>query len=365
MRLATPPLAFLFLGFGAANAAAPTPPAQPATGPGGADYAYANVASHSTGDDGDDVTVFWPEKSTAEKLPVIVFAHGWGAMKPEHYLAWIHHLARHGAFVLYPRYQKSLRAQPTEFTPNAVTGVKRGLEWLATQKHLPRADLARIAAVGHSAGGVLAANLAVALPAAGLPSPKAVMCVEPAVLERDGKPLVPLSDLAKVPATTLLLTLSGDADKLVGDTGARRIYESATAVPAENKDWLELRSDDHGAPALAATHRAPAAPLPGFTPPKREEPKGFLRKRIAEKAKDRLAERGLDLDSSTQEPPVTDALDYRGTWRLFDALCAAAFENKSRDVALGGGPAQLDMGQWSDGTPVKPLARRSPLRPAP
>jgi len=362
MRLAPPLIAFLFLGFAAANAA-PTPPAQPATGPGGADYTYARVASHSSGDDGDDVTVFWPEKSAGASLPVIVFAHGWGALKPEHYLGWIHHLVRRGAIVLYPRYQDNLRTPSERFTPNAVTGVKRGLDWLARQKDAPHADLARLATVGHSAGGVLAANLVVALPAAGLPVPRAAFCVEPAVIERANGPLVPLADLAKIPAATLLLTLSGDADKLVGDTGARRIYETATAVPADNKDWLELRSDDHGAPALVATHRAPAAPLPGYTPPQREEPKGFIRKRMAEKAKERLAERGLDLDASTQEPPVTDTLDYYGTWRLFDALCAAAFENKLRDVALGGGPAQLDMGKWSDGTPAKPLQRRS--APAP
>lgn len=361
MRLA-PPLLFLFLSVTTTHAA-PTPPAQPATGPGGADYVYTQVASHSSGNDGDDVTVFWPEKSAEKKLPVIVFTHGWGAMKPEHYLGWIHHLVRRGAIVLYPRYQDSLRTPSERFTPNAVAGIKRGLDWLAQQKDAPRADLTRLATVGHSAGGVLAANLLVALPAAGLPTPKAALCVEPAVIERDGKPLVPLADLAKIPAATLLLTLSGDADKLVGDTGARQIYEGATAVPAANKDWLELRSDNHGSPALAATHRAPAAPLPGYTPPKREEPKGFIRKRVAEKAKERLAERGLDLDASTQEPPVTDALDYYGTWRLFDALCAAAFENQFRDVALGGSPAQLGMGQWSDGTPVKTLARKSPRAP--
>lgn len=358
MRLA-PPLVFLFL-FGLAAAAAPTPPAQPATGPGGADYAYERVASHTTGTDDDDVTVFWPEKAGPTSLPVIVFTHGWGAVKPEHYLAWIHHLVRRGAIVLYPRYQKSLRVPSAEFTPNAVAGVRRGLDWLDRQKDRPRADLTRLATVGHSAGGVLAANLAVALPAAGLPAPKAVMCVEPGITQGRQGALVPLADLAKIAPSTLLLTLSGDADHLVGEHDARRIYEAATAVPTANKDWLELRSDDHGAPALAATHRAPAAPLPGYTPPQREEPKGFVRKRIAEKAKDRLAERGLDLDASSAEPPVTDALDYHGTWRLFDALCAAAFEGKFRDVALGGSPAQLALGQWSDGTPVKPLVRRSP-----
>lgn len=364
MRLTPPLIAFLFLGFAAAHAA-PTPPKQPATGPGGADYKFGRVASHSLGNDGEAVTLFWPEKAADQTLPVIVFAHGWGAVKPEHYLAWIHHLTRRGAIVLYPRYQKNLREQPAAFTPNAVAGVRLGLDWLAKQKDLPRADLARLATVGHSAGGVLAANLAVALPAANLPTPKAVFCVEPAVIERDQGPLVPLADLAKIPAATLLLTLSGDQDTLVGAAGARRIYEATTAIPAAQKDWLELRSDDHGSPALVATHRAPAAPLPGYEPPKREPPKGFLRKRLAEKAKERLAERGLDLDDSSQEPPTTDALDYYGTWRLFDALCAAAFENIGHDVALGGGPAQLAMGQWSDGTLVKPLARRSPAASAP
>ncbi|MBI2513257.1 MAG: alpha/beta hydrolase [Opitutae bacterium] len=361
MRLA-PPFILLFLSLTAARAA-PTPPPQPAAGPGGAAYVFEHVASHSTGRDGEAITVFWPEKAAGQALPVIVFAHGWGAVKPEHYLAWIHHLVRRGAVVLYPSYQKNLRAQPTTFTPNAVAGVRSGLDWLAHQKDLPRADLARLAAVGHSAGGVLAANLAVALPAAGLPAPKAVFCVEPAVIEREQGPLVPLADLAKVSPATLLLTLSGDQDKLVGDTGARRIYEATTAIPAAQKDWLELRSDDHGSPALVATHRAPAAPLPGYQLPKREPPKGFLRKRIAEKAKERLAERGLDLDDSSREPPVTDALDYYGTWRLFDALCAAAFDGHTRELALGGSPTQLDMGKWSDGTPVKPLLRRSPATP--
>jgi len=343
-----------------AFAATVSPPTQPASGPGGADYRFARVASHDTGSSAADVTLFWPEDAEAKiALPVVIFTHGWGALTPDHYRAWLDHIVRKGAIVLFPHYQDSLRTKPETFTPNAVAGVRRGLDWLSRGKDLPTADLTRMATVGHSAGGVLAANLAVALPRVGLGVPKAVLCVEPAVLERDQRPLVPLEDLAQVPATVLLLTISGEEDKLVGDAGARRIYEATTSVPAAQKDWLELRSDHHGSPALLATHRAPAAPLPGYQPPKREEPKGFIRKRAAEKARQRLAERGLDLDESSREPAVTDALDYCGTWRLFDALCAAAFENKMRDNALGGSPAQLDMGKWSDGTPVEPLRRRS------
>jgi hypothetical protein len=76
-----------------------------------------------------------------------------------------------------------------------------------------------------------------------------------------------------------------------------------------------------------------------------------------------MAERGLDLEASSKEPAVTNALDYYGTWKLFDALRDAAFDGKNRDLALGDGPAQLAMGNWSDGTPVKPLKRLSASRP--
>jgi dienelactone hydrolase len=340
--------------------AAPTPPAQPASGPGGTDYTYARVGQHSTGESSDDVTIFWPEQPAATgSLPLVVFTHGWGAMKPEHYEAWINHLVRRGSIVVYPRYQETLRIKPDTFTTHAVAGVRRALDWLGGQKGLPQPDPERWATVGHSAGGVLAANLSVELPKAGLPAPKAVMSVEPGVTRGPEGPLLPLSDLSQTAAGTLLLVVTGEDDELVGDRDARRIYEETTAVPAAQKDLLELQSDDHGSPSLEATHRAPAAPLPGYEPPQRKEPKGFLRKRIAKKAKERMAERGLDLDASSKEPAVTDALDYYGTWKLFDALCTAAFAGKQRDVALGGGPAQLDMGRWSDGTPVKPMVRLS------
>ncbi|MBI2517258.1 MAG: alpha/beta hydrolase fold domain-containing protein [Opitutae bacterium] len=340
--------------------AAPTPPVQPASGPGGSDYLYARVGQHATGEGAEDVTVFWPEQpAPTGPLPIVVFTHGWGAVKPEHYQAWIHHLVRKGAIVLYPRYQASLRAKPETFTPGAVAGVRHGLDWLAQHKEYPQPDPARLATVGHSAGGLLAANLAVALPAAGLPAPKAVMSVEPGITQGKKGTLIPLADLTKLAPSTLLLVISGEDDHLVGDHDARRIFQESTSVPAANKDWLELPSDDHGAPALEATHRAPAAPLPGYEPPQRREPKGFLRKRLAQKARERMTERGFDPEAASKEPAVTNALDYYGTWKLFDSLCAAAYESKYRDVALGGGPAQLDMGKWSDGTPVQPLRRRS------
>ena len=342
------------------SATEPTPPAQPASGPGGSDYAFARVGKFATGTGHDDVMIFWPEQpAPTGKLPLVIFTHGWGAMDPVHYEAWIDHIVRKGAIVLYPRYQESLRVKPDTFTANAVAGVRRGLDWLAQRKDGAQPDLDCVANVGHSAGGVIAANLAVALPAAKLPAPKAVMSVEPGVTRGPKGTLIPLADLHQLDSKTLLLVVTGEDDALVGDKDARRIFEEATALPTGQKDWVELQSDDHGEPALVATHRAPAAPLPGYEPPQRKEPTGFLKKRVARRAKEKLADKGLDLDNATKETAVTDALDYYGTWRLFDLLRDAAFESKKSDVTTHDWRAPLSMGKWSDGTPVKPLKRRA------
>jgi hypothetical protein len=55
------------------------------------------------------------------------------------------------------------------------------------------------------------------------------------------------------------------------------------------------------------------------------------------------------------ETMMVNALDYYGTWKLFDALTDAAFTGKNRDYALGNTPQQRFMGVWSDGVPVKEL----------
>ncbi len=60
-------------------------------------------------------------------------------------------------------------------------------------------------------------------------------------------------------------------------------------------------------------------------------------------------------DSAVNTHPGIDALDYFGTWKLFDALTDAAFYGKNRNSALGNTPEQRFMGKWSDGTPVNEL----------
>lgn len=342
------------------SAATAVPPGQPKEGPGGGDYAYAKVGRHSTGSEDGDVVVFWPEDAGASAtLQTVVFTHGWGAMNPDYYLAWIQHLVRKGSIVFYPRYQGGLRTKPDRFTANAVEGVRKGLEWLSAQTSLPKPDSAHWGVAGHSAGGLLAANLAIALPEAGLPRPAFVFSVEPGRTSSSKREFVPLSDLSKLPSATLLVVVSGQNDPIVGEKDAARIYKESTQIPASNKDWLGLSDDAHGTPALRAGHRAPCAPLPDFQPPAGVEERkgGFLRRRLAKRIVSEIAEDGENYEEWKNEPICTDALDYHATWKLLDALADAAFRGQNRDVALGGGEKQLGMGTWSDGTPVKPLRR--------
>jgi hypothetical protein len=68
----------------------------------------------------------------------------------------------------------------------------------------------------------------------------------------------------------------------------------------------------------------------------------------------RLATR-VSHDACDPESMLVNALDYYGTWKLFDGLIDAAFTGKNRQYALGNTPQQRFMGVWSDGVPVKEL----------
>lgn len=335
--------------------ATPTPPGQPTTGPGGADYAHAGVNEQSHGSGAEQYWLFLPDTPRPDQAPVIIVTHGWGAMEPVNYLAWLRHLARKGNIVIYPRYQASLRTPTKDFVPNAVAAIRAAFTRLESADSPVKPDRERVATAGHSAGGLLAANLAVALPEAGLPVPRAVLSIEPAKSWGENENArVPVLDLSKVAPSTLLLVVAGEDDTFVGDRDAKRVFHETTQVPLENKDFIVLMSDDHGSPELVAGHRAPASPVtPILGEPTEERPKrkGLLAKAVRKRIAKKIGE-GAEPDTG---PAVVDALDYYGTWKLLDALCAAAFHGTHREFALGGGPEQTFMGQWSDGTPVTPL----------
>jgi dienelactone hydrolase len=344
-----------------------TPPSQPATGPGGKQYVHASVTKNRYGKGGEEYWIFEPDEPKPASAPVIVFLHGWGGMNPLYYGAWIDHLVKRGNIVVYPRYQASLLTSIREFTPNTLTAIKDALVRLRTEPGHVKADLTKFAAVGHSVGGLLAANVAALASESGLPRVAAVMSVEPGITEAPIN--VQLADLKKIPAQTLLLAVAGDQDTLARDGDAKRVYKESTRVPANNKDYITLVSDSHGMPGLQASHRAPTAFDPAYDSGEGigggpAEVLGSIRggSDPAAGGPDRaggLPTRRVDGSRNGRrdrlETMMVNALDFYGTWKLFDGLCDAAFYGKNREYALGNTPQQRFMGVWSDGVPVKEL----------
>jgi pimeloyl-ACP methyl ester carboxylesterase len=338
-------LTLTFLSLTVLSAQTATPPAQPQTGPGGKQYVHARVTKNRYGKGGQEYWIFEPDSPKPRTAPVIIFLHGWGGMNPLYYGAWVDHLVKRGNIVVYPRYQAGLLTPIREFTPNTMAAVKDALRRLQTERGHVTPDLTKFATVGHSLGGLLAANVAALARESNLPRVRAVMAVAPGIT--DAPINVPLADLKQIPAETLLLAVAGDQDTLVRDTDAKRIYYESTRIPAANKDFVMLVSDTHGQPTLLASHRAPTAMDKSYdsgegvsgAPAGSRDPIGNAR--ISRRVR--------------PETMMVNAMDYYGTWKLFDGLCDAAFTGKNREYALGNTPQQRFMGLWSDGVPVKEI----------
>lgn len=324
----------------------PKPPGQPVSGPGGDNYPYAKVIKSVYGTGADQYWIFEPSEPKTESAPLIVFNHGWGAVNPKVYGAWIEHIVRRGNIVIYPRYQSEWRYPPDKITGNAIRAVKNAISRLQKGGHVIP-ELERFAIVGHSAGGQISANMAALAGSSGLPVPKAVMCVQPGKSWFVIKAMrIPLEDLSKIPPNTLLLCVVGDEDKIARDTDAKKILKGAVNVIPEYKNLVIMVSDDHGSPALKANHFAPCAFDKNYDSKEKENLSPLFK---------RWQGNDNGFPNLNKGSRSIDALDYYGFWKLFDGLCDVAFYGENWDYAIGNTSQERFMGKWSDGTPVKEL----------
>ncbi len=209
---------------------------------------------------------------------------------------------------------------PLNYTGNMLEGVAAALAELDTGDH-ELVDDDAVSVVGHSMGGVLSLNYASLAGSLGLPLPSVVMPVTPGGCTGCGGPGgdafgVPYRDLSLIDPATKLTMVVGEDDDFVGQLPARSAWDGTGQIPDENRDYLVARSDRHGKPPLIADHVFP------------------------------------ETSGSMAE---TDALDWYGTWKWQDGtMICAQLGVTACDPFMNGGDFQMDMGAWSDGTPVNP-----------
>jgi pimeloyl-ACP methyl ester carboxylesterase len=272
--------------------------------------------------------IFEPDKPKPDdRAPVVVFLHGWFAVNPGFYGAWIDHLVRDGKVVIFPRYQNDVFTPPQELLPNALAAIRDALGVLATGVGHVRPDTKRFALIGHSAGGNLAAQIAAvaADPHAGLPLPQALVVVMPGEIVPS-----PLPDLVSISASTLMIVIVGEEDVVVGDLRARQIYTQANAIPASRKRFIFFRSDRHGHPPLIADHTAPTS-----VHSRLDNGEGVFR-------------------AFQMSLGDVNALDKAGFWRMADQVMEASFKGLTLDQAIRDEEQFRHLGFWSDGRKVIP-----------
>ena len=290
---------------------APVPPSQPSFGPGGLNYSHNEVVENSYGRGAKQFWIFEPADPTPESAPLIVFNHGWSAMHPRFYRAWIDHIVKRGNIVVYPRYQRGLLIGFKFFSSNAVNAVKSAINELESGDHVTP-DLEKFAITGHSLGGGITANMAARAQEEDLPIPKAIMPVQPAITYDEN------ADFSKISNETLMLVIVGEDDTVVGNQSGRTIFLNTEQIPLSQKDFIIQVTDNYGYPGIVADHIAPTC----------------------------------EVDNSLLS---VDAMDYYCTWKLFDALTDYAFYGINGEYCLGNTSEQRYMGHWGNGTPVKEL----------
>jgi len=285
-------------------------------------YSHKSVRKSEIGEGPRSYVLFEPADPTPDRAPVVVFLHGWLAMNPGIYGAWLEHLARRGNIVVYPRFMEP--ETPTlNYLPNALDAIADAFDVLASSSTHIKADRSRFGLMGHSTGGVLSAQIAAMARGRGLPEPKAVIAVTPGELLRSRGP-----KLSEIPATALLVVIATEHDVVIGDGRARQIYREATSIPFSRKKFVLFRTDLRGRPIFWADHLAPTASLAAF-----DNGDG-------------------PFHDFQMFQGATNALDREGFWKVADLTLAAAFSGRSLDEATHRGEAFLGLGYWSDGRPV-------------
>jgi len=296
-------------------------PAQPTAGY-GADGTFTatstSFASTHPSGIGLNVTFYRPTQATGP-VPTVFLSHGYGGFIPDAYIELMTHIVSRGYAVVFSPYP----AFPTPTNAAIVEGFYDVL-WAGFEEAVRRypqfIDTTRLAFIGHSLGGGATPWVTYkAMVEKGWASQGAAFM-----------PMAPWysfrmtdAQFAALPGHLKAIVQIYADDATCDHRMGQDQYKALTTVPDSNKALLVVYADSNNGVTLRADHYVP---------------------------------------NGTRTPlnlGITDALDFYAIYRIFDALADLAFANSAaaRAECLSNGSAQqLFMGQWGNGTPVRPMA---------
>ena len=284
-------------------------------------YLHQEVKQYDYAKKPDGFWLYEPSHPKPDSAHVIVFIHGYGAYNPMIYGQWIKHLVRKGNVVIFPRYQRNLISPKSKhFVNNVSTAIKNALKELKKEGHV-KAITKDFALVGHSYGGVIAANLGVNFKKYNIPQPKAIMLCSAGTGPFKGGLLQSYNNM---PSEMKLLVMVSEDDRVVGDKISKLVFSTATNVIHRN--YIIQKRDDSAEPHLTAHHDESYALDLDFD--------SGIRNYTAKKA--------LRIGA-------TNAVDYFGYWKLFDALLDCSRNDENCSTAFGNTPEQRYLGTRANG----------------
>jgi len=302
-------------------------PDQPAEGPGGSDYLCEEIKISDFAEEPDGYWLYEPVMEKSDTARLVVFLHGYGAMNPMIYGGWVKHLVKKGNVVIFPRYQKGIfSTSPKDFPANTAKAIKDAIDYLS-QDSLSQVHTDQISFVGHSYGGVISAHLAARYQDYELPFPRAAMLCSPGSGPFKG---AVLEEYSGIPATTKLLVMFSDRDHVVGDKFSYKVFNTATQV--KDRNLIKQYSDSYGDPGISSGHNESYS----------------IDEELDSGIRNVTTKRALRIGE-------TNAVDYFGYWKLFDALNSCAYAEGHCEFAFGNTKQQSFLGNWSDGTAVRAL----------
>lgn len=293
-------------------------PTQPKTGPGGSNYPYPNAPTVSGVGGIGGYTIVEPSPKPKGLVPVVMFVHGSCSPcnlleKSFSYKGFVKHLAQKGNIVIYPFYQIS-GYKPDNQPQVALDAMKAAVQHMrANPATHAQPDMTKFGMVTHSKGGPVGINALSLGVAAGLGHPNFMFAIQPANFVTGENPML---NLSLIPADMLFVTSVGQDDPTTGENaslyGAGPIYNALPQIPNNLKSYIRVQSDNHGTPALVASH-------------------------------------------NVVTPQVLDAYDWYYGYKIADALRDCTVNGTNCEYALGNTAQQRNMGLWSDSVPVKNL----------